>query len=225
MGRGGEATTAGQTARGYKFAGLPKWDDTIVPSPKGFTFPPVAQTAKVSRANVTGVNFRTRPRRSTNGCTDAAREPHGTAGRRNLHGGGRGDGYAHYQWTEERSECKRCDAASYHDGVFFFLSSRFFGFCSRDAKRRGQGTTSARGGTNTRRTLTSAADDGDCDAATVDSNLITSSRRTPTVTPRGQTATVRSSDGKFTVELPVEQERRGNPRSDFFQTTQLPATA
>src|SRR5258708_17082458 len=57
LGGAANATTTADSTGSYTFAGLPNGTYTIVPSHTGFTFTPGSQTATVSRANVTGVNF------------------------------------------------------------------------------------------------------------------------------------------------------------------------
>jgi hypothetical protein len=57
LGGAANATTTADSLGSYTFAGLPNGTYTIVPSHPGFTFTPTSQTATVSGANVTGVNF------------------------------------------------------------------------------------------------------------------------------------------------------------------------
>src|SRR5882762_8500415 len=57
LGGAANATTTADSSGSYTFGGLPNGTYTIVPSHAGFTFTPTSQTATVSGANVTGVNF------------------------------------------------------------------------------------------------------------------------------------------------------------------------
>ncbi|HWT88903.1 MAG TPA: choice-of-anchor D domain-containing protein, partial [Candidatus Angelobacter sp.] len=57
LGGAATATTTADSSGNYTFSGLPNGTYTIVPSHAGFTFSPTSQTATVSGANVTGVNF------------------------------------------------------------------------------------------------------------------------------------------------------------------------
>src|SRR5712664_295332 len=57
LGGAANATTTADSLGSYSFARLPNGTYTIVPSHAGFTFTPSSQTATVSGANVTGVNF------------------------------------------------------------------------------------------------------------------------------------------------------------------------
>src|SRR5256885_14021153 len=57
LGGAATATTTADSTGSYTFSGLPNGNYTIVPSHAGFTFTPTSQTATVSGANVTGVNF------------------------------------------------------------------------------------------------------------------------------------------------------------------------
>src|SRR6267378_19276 len=57
LGGAATATMTADSTGSYTFSGLPNGTYTIVPSHPGFTFTPTSQTATVSGANVTGVNF------------------------------------------------------------------------------------------------------------------------------------------------------------------------
>jgi acid phosphatase len=57
LGGAASATTTADSLGSYTFVGIPNGTYTIVPSHTGFTFTPSSQTATVSGANVTGVNF------------------------------------------------------------------------------------------------------------------------------------------------------------------------
>src|SRR5205823_9007998 len=57
LGGAATATTTADSTGSFTFSGLPNGKYTIVPSYTGFTFTPTSQTATVSGANVTGVNF------------------------------------------------------------------------------------------------------------------------------------------------------------------------
>ena len=53
------ATVTASSSGAYTFSGLTNGSYTVTPSLSGFTFSPLGQTATVSNANVTGVNFST----------------------------------------------------------------------------------------------------------------------------------------------------------------------
>ncbi len=160
LGGAANATTTADSTGSYTFAGLPNGTYTIVPSHTGFTFTPGSQTATVSRANVTGVNF-------TDTTASAAPTITTQPGNQTVTAGqtatftvvATGTAPLTYQWQKNGVNVSGATAASY--------------------------TTAA----------TTTADSGTTFRVDVQ----------------------RHSDGQCTVELPVEQERRGHRRSDFFQ--------
>jgi len=108
----GAASTSAtaDNAGNYTFAGLPNGSYMVTPKHTGYAFTPGNQSATVSGANITGVNFTanavpvaptitTQPANQTvDGGTDG-----------NLCGGGSRDGTAGLPVAEERGQHRRSD--------------------------------------------------------------------------------------------------------------------
>ncbi len=61
LGRAAAATTTADSTGNYSFSGLPNGTYTVTPNRAGYSFSPSTQTATISGANVTGINFTATP--------------------------------------------------------------------------------------------------------------------------------------------------------------------